>query len=141
MWFGVLAEAQTTTPQNESEGSVANANGYGSTGVYARTFATTVASMGSDISYTSDATNGDYFTINHTGVYAVTYSDGNPNGDNDGISLNFAATTTWSSAWRSGNELCNFTVANTGASCSVTVLLDSGDVLRAHRVSNSAGAN
>jgi hypothetical protein len=144
LWLGSfekIVRAQTSTPSAESEVSVADANGYGSTGVYARTFATSIASVGGSITYTSDSVNGDYFTINNNGVYAISYSDGNPNVWNAGVSLNFAATSAWSTVWGTGKELCNFTLSNSGGSCSATVLLASGDVLRAHRDSNAAGAN
>lgn len=52
------------------------ANGYGSTtSNTVRRWTTAQVSTGSDITYNSSATNGDSFTINTAGVYAVTYGD------------------------------------------------------------------
>ena len=58
--------------------SVANGTGYGTKGIYARTFGTVIARMGTAIKYVPDAVNGDSFVINSSGVYAVSYTDGEP---------------------------------------------------------------
>lgn len=64
-------------------------NGYGVTGTKIRCFMNTESSSGSDISYVSDATNGDYFSINSDGIYMVTYVDTSTTGSNQiGISVN-----------------------------------------------------
>lgn len=132
--------AQTSTPSPESEVSVADATAFGSTGTKVRVFNTVVENIGSDITYTSDAVNGDYFTINNNGVYAVTYVDGTPNSEHYGVSLNLAATSSFDTAWGTGKELCFFGEGNNGGSCSVVVLLAQGDVLRAH-TNNGTGPN
>lgn len=54
---------------------ITTANGYASTATYARKFSGTPQIYGGDISYTSDAVNGDYFTINTAGNYSFTYRD------------------------------------------------------------------
>lgn len=123
--------AQTSTPTIESEVSVSTGSGYGSTGQYVRTFSTVDANYGSDITYTSDTTNGDYFTINTTGLYAITYSDGSPNTDYFTISVNGASTTSLISLG-SVHRLCFVTVGNNDSDCQTTVMLSSSDVIRAH---------
>lgn len=55
----------------DSEIVVQNALGYGSTGTRIVRFASVLHSVGSDITYTSDSVNGDYFTINKTGLYSM----------------------------------------------------------------------
>lgn len=128
----VSVKGQTSTPTFESEISVGGGTSYGSTGIYARTFTSVNATIGSDITYTSDSVNGDYFTINHPGLYSISYTDGNVHPDSGGISINLSATSVFSSGWGTGNELCGFSMSNNAASCSADVLLSSGDVLRAH---------
>lgn len=142
-WILVFANyvtAQTSTPTLESEVSVTNGSGYGTIGIYARTFSSTTASIGSDITYTSDAVNGDYFTVNHDGLYFASYTDGGAASDTVGISLNFSSTTAFGTSWGTGSSLCVMTFANSASSCSILIYLSSGDVLRAHSNSN-IGAN
>jgi hypothetical protein len=57
----VLLAAAVATAQ---EVSVANGIGYGTTGVYARTFGTVIVNSGTAITYVPDAVNGDSFVIN-----------------------------------------------------------------------------
>ena len=135
-------EAQTSTPTTDSEISVDTGNGYGSTGVYVRSFTNVVANVGTAISYTADTTNGDYFTINADGVYAVSYTDGTTTGDVLGISVNGASTTALNSL-ASARVLCQGSIpAGYIESCSATLALASGDVVRAHRtVGRSLGTN
>jgi hypothetical protein len=51
------------------------ANGYGSTNTRIRRFTTTVSNVGGDITYTDSATLGATFTVNTSGVYAVSFTD------------------------------------------------------------------
>lgn len=133
--------AQTSSPTLDSEVSVEGGSGYGSTGVYARTFSNVVVNLGSDITYSSDVTNGDSFTINTTGLYAIAYSDGHASGDNLGISINGASTTSLPSLTAS-RRVCFVTVINMNEACSVVVLLSSSDVIRAHwQVGGGGGTN
>lgn len=130
-------KAQTSTPSLESEVSLGGGTGYGSTGIYARRFTSVNATIGSDITYTSSSVDGDSFTINTAGVYGISYTEGIPTSDNAGISVNLASTTSFSSAFGTANQLCAMTIANTASSCSVTVLLSAGDVIRAHSTAGS----
>jgi len=127
-----ICSAQYSPPSSvEAEVSVDTGNGYGSTGIYARRFANTDATVGSDITYTQSATNGDSFTINKTGVYAISYTDISAGGDAVAISLNSSGTTTINSVLAS-NRLCSMALqAGVLNSCSVVLLLNSGDVIRA----------
>lgn len=135
MWLNTtsIVKAQTATPPSlESEVSLDTGNGFGTTGLYARRFANIDAYIGSDITYTDDAANGAYFTVNTNGLYSITYTDGLPNVDNVAISLNASASTSvyYTAA---AKVLCVVSISSSGSSCSVTILLNSGDVIRAHR--------
>lgn len=115
---------------------VATANGAGSTNTKIRRFsATPISTTGSDITYADSATLGASFTINADGVYAITYTDNFsvPN-DGFGISLNSNQLTTsifsiniaarLVTSWQDNN--------NNPISCSVTLKLSAGDVIRPH---------
>ena len=130
--FSLVSYAQTSLPNAQNEVSVSGGSAYGTTGVYARTFTTVTQSVGSDITYTSDAVNGDSFTINHTGLYALSYTDGGGVAATVGVSINYSAASAWHLAWGTANELCAFTFGDSASSCSVVVYLSSGDVIRAH---------
>jgi len=123
----------------EVEVNVANGTGYGTVGIYARTFGTVILKSGSAITYVSDAVNGDSFVINTTGLYAVSYTDGDLAAYDVGVSVNLSPTTKFSASWGTALELCGFVVSNSGGSCSATVHLSKGSVLRAH--GNFGGAS
>jgi hypothetical protein len=129
--FGVLLLALTLSSAAQ-EVSVTKGIGYGTSGTYARTFGTVVVKMGTAIKYISDPVRGDSFLINESGLYAMTYTDGDVNSDDVGISLNLRPTIKFSTSWGTTRELCAFEVANTAESCSATAHLSKGDVLRAH---------
>lgn len=136
--------AQTAAPPAlASEVSVDTGNGFGSTGAYTMTFANVDANVGAAITYASDATNGDTFTINTDGVYAISYSDGaavNP-GDIIGITLNGSASTAFASQ-AAGSRLCTQSMPNGyTANCSVTIILARNDVIRAQRSLATAGTS
>jgi hypothetical protein len=128
---GFLVSHLTAQPTSLlSEVSVANATGYGSTGKYARTFGTVVVNAGQKITYIPNLVKGDSFVINATGLYAISYTDGDPGFDDDGISKNLSAISPFSGVWGTGRELCLFGVSNSGESCSVVTELKKGDVIR-----------
>lgn len=135
--------AQSSAPPRlDSEVSLDTGNSYGSTGIYARRFTNTDANVGPDITYTADATNGDSFTVNANGTYAVSYSDGSGTGDVIGISLNGSGATAMQGLAQSAVFCQQSMPAGTAASCSVTIELAATDVLRAHRsIGASLGAN
>lgn len=128
--FAGLMWAQTSNPPNlESEVTMDTGNGFGSTGLYARRFSNVDVNIGSDITLAQNATNGDSFTINTNGIYAISYTNYSANGDTSSISLNSSGATTLNSL-TTANRLCSFSMG-TGqlASCSVTLGLSSGDVI------------
>jgi hypothetical protein len=127
--FVVLVSIVTGAAQ---EVSVGKGTGYGTVGIYARTFGTVIVKTGTAIKYVPDAVNGDSFVINASGLYAVSYTDGDPASDDIGISVNLSPTASFSTSWGTAKELCEFEVADTGGSCSATVNLTKGSVLRAH---------
>lgn len=135
-----IVNAQTSNPPTLqlSEVAVDSANGFGSTGVYARTYANIDVNVGSDITYASSSTNGDSWTINTPGVYSMSWSDEVTSGDTGIISLNTAGTTTINSA-SIANKLCwQALPSNIATSCSVTLGLNVNDVVR---VTFSTGGN
>ena len=66
------------------------ANGYGSTATKVRRFTNTVLSQGSDITYSDSAADGATFTINTSGVYAISWSDNFNGTEVIGLSLDNA---------------------------------------------------
>jgi hypothetical protein len=129
--FETVNAQSSTPPCLDSEVSVDTGNAYGSTGVKIRRFANVDTNVGSDITYVDSATDGASFTINTNGIYAITYADGSVT-DNLAISLN-ASTTTSASSLSGTNRLCLVSATNTAESCSVTLILSAGDVIRPHR--------
>ncbi len=124
-----------------SEIAVNTGNGFGSAGIFARRFLNVDVATGSDITYTQDATNGDSFSINTTGIYAISYTDFSWPGDTFSISLN-SDPATEITGLQPGNRLCSSSM-DPGhlQNCSVTLKLDAGDVIRAHRSAGAIGAS
>lgn len=128
--FG-LKNIKPSYPITLSEVKVSVGSGYGSTGVYIRTFSTVDVNTGSGITYTSDSVNGDYFTVNISGVYSITYSDGYGYADYFGISVD-SSTTTPVTSLTTAQRLCFVTVLNSDSDCQSTYYLVAGDKVRAH---------
>lgn len=119
---------------DNSEIVVHTANGYGSTNNKIRRFTTTLTSVGTAITYADSATLGASFTINDTGVYSVQYYDGRSVGSTDwGISVNSAQLTTAITGINIANRAAIVGAAGSAfASCSRTLKLSAGDVVRPH---------
>jgi hypothetical protein len=134
-----LVFAQTSNPPSlESEITVDSGNGFGSTGIYARRFLNVDVNVGSDITLTQSATDGDSFTINTNGIYSISLTDLVTSGDSTSISLNSSGATQINSL-TAANRLCSVALpVGVLSGCSVTLGLSSGDVIRVHR---SIGAN
>jgi hypothetical protein len=73
---GVPVWAAVSTSPGNSAIITNTSNGYGSTNTKIRRFTTTFLSVGADISYSDSATNGALFTINTSGFYFISYTDG-----------------------------------------------------------------
>jgi hypothetical protein len=137
---GLLVSHLIAQPSSQvSEVSVAYGTGFGATGIYARTFGRVVIKAGQKITYVPDSLKGDSFVINAAGLYALSYTDGDPGFDDDGISKNLSAISPFSSVWGTGRELCLFGVSNSGESCSVVTELKKGDVIRAANTFSAHG--
>lgn len=116
-------------------------NGYGSVGTRVRKFSNVTSTAGTDITYTADATNGDTFTINANGVYAISYSQTLQNIGVNGISLN-ASTTTDIDVLSPANRLSavhNVVAATRIVFCGWTGILSATDVVRAHSDTTAGG--
>lgn len=123
------------------------ANGYGSTNTAIRRFTTTVANTGSSITYADSATLGASFTVNTSGVYAISYVDcfTTTNGWL-GLSLNSSQLTTQINGITQADILAvgNTVGANLVGHVSWTGYLSAGAVVRAHGQAglvNGSGAN
>jgi len=119
------------------------ANGYGSTNTVIRRFTNAVTNQGSDITYADSATLGATFTINTTGVYAVSYTDCFNSGATMGLSLNSnQLTTAIYSLTQSTILMASQTGTNNpGGTVSWTGILTAGDVIRAHTAGTATGTN
>lgn len=102
--------------------------------------------VGSDISYATSATNGDSFTINTAGLYAITYLDGNAGAQSGhhGVSKNSAQLTTDILSITEADRLTIeswFGDATPDIACASWVgKLAAADVIRAHTSGNADGA-
>lgn len=125
-----------------SQVTVNTPSGHGSGNTAIRKFSNVVTNTGSDITYTSDATNGDSFTVNTTGIYSITYQDGGTTlGNFYGISVNSNQLSTSIDAITVTNFVTD--IANVGVGDAYAVPLAytkqfaAGDVLRAHTDANN----
>jgi hypothetical protein len=111
------------------------ANGCGSTNTMIRRFTNTVTNQGSDITYADSATLGATFTINTSGVYAISYTDFYSAAFTVGLSLNATQLTT---AVQSQTDKATILAVSTtaangyGGNPSWTGYLPSGSVVRPH---------
>lgn len=108
--------------------------GYGSTSTKIPRFSGIAQNQGSDISYADSAILGSSFTINVSGVYAISYSDNLGSNAVIGISLNSAQLTTNLRDITAANRLCAAMCypASVAATVAVTLPLSAGDVIRPH---------
>jgi hypothetical protein len=139
--------ALAVAPLGDHEVVVNNGAGLGSTNSAIRRFGTLQSSVGTAITYASSATLGDSFTVNETGIYAITYVDLETTGSGFGISVNSNQLTTGASNITATTRVA-FARPTGGAAASTTavVKLTSGDVVRAHAApggtyTNSAADN
>lgn len=108
--------------------------GFGVTDSAIRRFATAVHDQVTDVIFTDTAANGTYFTINKSGVYAISYSDCFTVQGYIGISRNSTERTSPINAITPAHALIISTTggSNIAGSCSTTVRLNAGDIIRAH---------
>lgn len=127
----------TAYPLIRSEIFITGQNGYGSTNTKIPRFLTVQKNVGPDVSYVDSATNGASFTINTSGLYAVTYvSSFATVPTTAGLSLNSSQLTTniisINNADRIAIEWFSNADGNVGKTQSVILKLNPGDVVRAH---------
>lgn len=121
----VLAQSSVPTCiQSEIALDTGNGIGNGSNGIAARRFAHATVNVGTDITYTDSTADGASFTINTGGVYSFSYTDKNA----VGVSLNAEHLIEFGHL---EDGLCQgLTSSSEISSCSATLLLSSGDILR-----------
>jgi hypothetical protein len=128
-----LSIGQVVTPTSQVRSDTGN--GHGSTNTKIRKI-TNHVTTGSDIVAVTDAALGTYYTILRAGVYSISYTDRkeSSSGIALGISLNSAELTTSILSITSTNQLisANSSAAGVYANCSVSVILNVGDVIRPH---------
>ena len=108
--------------------------GHGSTATRIRRFTTIQKNTAQGaISYTSDATNGDSFTILQAGLYAITFQHESSDSNREfGISINQASLTTNVTGLTAAELLVTSSgIAARRSSASVTRWLEAGDIIRA----------
>jgi len=147
------ASATFQTPLPSSQVAVVNgsilpsmvwvhtANGFGSTNTRIRRFTTTQFTQGTDITYADSATLGSTFTINVTGVYAISYSDAAASAFTLGIFLNSAQLTTSVDTISMANKLITTSTNTTDEkSTAWTGFLSVTDVIRPHTSGVAGGS-
>jgi hypothetical protein len=110
------------------------ANGFGSTNNKIARFTNAVQNVGTDVTYADSATLGGLFTINKSGVYAISFTSVNGSGSAIGVSLNSSQLTTSVNSITQADVLClsGSNVSGEYMNASVIVYLASGDLIRAH---------
>lgn len=143
--FGNMVLDHEARLSPRSEVAVSTGNSHGSTtGVKIRRFSTVLKNSGLGISYIDDVGAGARFVINQPGIYAIHYTDRNDSsGYTIGISLNSTELST--NIWQINNaDIIAYSEGQSGGyttTCSVTLELKAGDIIRAHTdgLPNNAG--
>jgi hypothetical protein len=132
---GVVTPAKTQVGALPSMVRLHTANGYGSSSTVIPRFTTVVTNQGSDITYADSATLGSTFTINTSGIYAITYGMTFVNASAaNGLSLNSSQLTTTIYSINAADRLAiNVALSTSGrlpvSSC---LYLTAGAVIRPH---------
>lgn len=109
-------------------------NGQGSTNTAIHRFLTTVTNQGSDITYADSATLGGSFTINTSGIYAVSFSGAATAVSYQAITLNCTQLSTSPVSLTNVSEVLSIgysTAANNSTSTSWTGYLPATSIVRA----------
>ena len=122
-------------PATFGEVYLTGGNGHGSSGTTTRCFTTLVKQTGTDIVYTADTTNGDYFTVGASGMYAFYWADTSSTTTTAGFTnnsnqLNQGYTNALNDAFRLGGSGVISPVAGQLSTLGLTCHLDEGDVVR-----------
>ena len=109
-------------------------NGQGSTNTSVHRFTTTVTNQGSDITYADSATLGGSFTINTSGIYAVSFSGTAAAASTQGITLNCTQLSTAIASLTNVSEVLSISyssTSNAAATSSWTGYLPATSIVRA----------
>lgn len=140
-----LALAPFARPQAipQSEVWLSSITGYGVTSTEIRTFGTVSLNVGTAITYTSDADQGDKFTINENGIYSISYVDNLSASEVIGISKNSNQLATGVTSITAAHRLIalNTSASGTGSCAALTTWLSAGDIIRAHTNGQASGAS
>lgn len=138
---GIVTPEKTQVSASPSMVRLNTANGYGSTNTMIRRFLNVVANQGEDITYSDSATLGASFTINTSGVYAISYDDNFTASGWLGASLNSSQLTTNISTMTAANILMAAYTPSAGGSSSAScvVHLPAGSVVRPHTSGQATG--
>lgn len=120
------------TSVGDHEVTVHTGNGYGSTNTKIRRYTTALVNTGTAITYTDSATLGATFTINETGVYAMTVMEDTGANYYFGLSRNSTELTTSVLGIAVANLLAVIGNANEAHVITCVRRLIAGDVIRAH---------
>jgi hypothetical protein len=117
------------------------ANGYGSTNTMIRRFTNVVTNQGSDITYADSATLGATFTVNTSGVYAISYTDTFTAAAHFGLTLNSSQLTTAFYSTTVSDRLSGAVSpgSNLAGAIQCTAYLATGSVVRAHTEAVATG--
>lgn len=104
---------------------------YGSIGMFVVVYSNIEVNTGTAITYTSDATNGDYMTVNSNGIYAIFVNGQTSVSANFGVSIN-ASSSASSILALANSQLLALQFIQGGAEqvFSRTTYLNSGDIIR-----------
>lgn len=108
--------------------------GFGSTNTAIRRFTNVVTNQGSDITYADSAANGASFTINTSGVYAMSYANAWSAAGDHGFSLNSSQLTTGIPSITAADCLNHTVTSGAGQLYAVSWIgyLQAGSVVRPH---------
>ena len=118
-----------------------SANGYGSGNTKVRRWTTVARNLGSAMTLTQSAANGDMVTINEDGMYSVSYSDQFNASNAFGITRNSTQGTTSINGTTRANIIASAQTpgASVGSLVQVTLFLMAGDFLWAHTEGSASG--
>jgi hypothetical protein len=130
-----ISDGSLSAPPIRSQVVVSTGNGQGSVNLGVRRFLNVDVNTGTAITYADSATNGGSFTVNETGLYAISYCDfSNAVARFIGITVNAAVLndTSEDTTYANGNRGGAQTAGGASKACvSWTGLINQTDVVRA----------
>ena len=142
--ISATGNVQLTKTSEQSMIRLHTSNGYGSTNNKIKRFTTVVTTQGTDVTYADSATLGASFTINTSGVYSISYTDGfTASANRIGLSLNTSAPTTAIQSIPPAEILASAysTTGSSAVNVGWTGYLPTGSIVRPHNESNTASTD